>query len=185
MMVRKGVRSTKTLISKYCSILTLFSNHVWETKRQTVEYFVDKEWYFCGKEVGWSACRVRKVLSFIYRIAPLTPPHPSPCSSMSHLPCWCWCHFSNASMGTGDTMTPALTTNSSFNTSAKRLVCHTGFKSPTVSVFVHKMTKQYTSQCVFVNDRKTWTALNVFLACVCACACVFSFDNVQLRCFYS
>lgn len=131
---------TKALISDYCSILTLFSNCLWGTNRQTVENFDEKEWYWCSKEAGWSAFRVRKVLSFIYRIDPLTPLTPSPCSSMSRLPSWCWCHFSNASMGTGICMAPRLPTNSSFNTCAERLICHSGFKSLAVSVFVHKMT---------------------------------------------
>lgn len=73
--LEKVFDSIKTLTSDYCSILTLFSNRVWRTKRQTVEDFVEKEWYWYGKEVGWSTFRVRKVLSFI---APLTPPHPHP-----------------------------------------------------------------------------------------------------------
>lgn len=69
----------------------------------------------------WSVFGVRRLLSFIYSVA-------LPWSSMSHFHCWCWCHFSNASMGTGICMTPPpppLTTNSSFNTSAKCPVPHT------------------------------------------------------------
>lgn len=80
----------------------------------------------------WSVFRARKVLSFIYSVA-------LPWSSMSHFHCWCWCHFSNASMGTGICMTPPpppLTTNSSFNTSAKCPVRHTVFKLVPFSLFM-------------------------------------------------
>lgn len=58
MVKKRCLIPTKTLMSDYRSILTLFSNRVWEAKRQTVENFVEKEWYWCGKEVGWSAFRV-------------------------------------------------------------------------------------------------------------------------------
>lgn len=80
----------------------------------------------------WSVFRVTKALSFIYSIA-------LPWSSMSHFHCWCWCHFSNASMGTGICMTPPpppLTTNSSFNTSAKCPVRHTLLELAPFSLFM-------------------------------------------------
>ena len=74
--------------------------------------------------------RAKKVLPFIRRVA-------LPWSSISHFHCLC-CHFSNASMGTGICMTPPpppLTTNSSVNTSAKRLVRHTVFELVPFSPF--------------------------------------------------
>lgn len=97
--------------------------------------------WFCWRGVSvrqrsqtcWSVFRGRKVLSFIYSVA-------LPCSSMSRFDCWCWCHFSNALMGTGICMTPPspppLTTNSSFNTSAKCPVRHTVFELAPFSLFL-------------------------------------------------
>lgn len=98
-------------------------------------YIQEKVWKISvwqRSQTCWSVFRARNVLSFIYGVA-------LPWSSMSHFHCWCWCHFANASMGTGICMTPPpppLTTNSSFNTSAKCPVRHTVFELVPFSLFV-------------------------------------------------
>lgn len=104
----------------------------------------------------WSVFHVRKALSFLYSKA-------LPCSSMSRIHYWWWCHFSDASMGTGIcTMTPPppLITNSAFNTSAKRPVCHTGFELVPFSSFtLNNGTLSFAMKLVFLDGVWCWAWL--------------------------
>jgi len=121
-----------------------------------------KELYQSGyrSQSSWSVFRVRKTLSLIYRIA-------LPWSSISKFHSWCWCHFSNASMGAGICMTPPppqFTTNSSFNTSAKGPVCHTVFELASFSpIILNNETFVMTLKCI---GRYTLWDLMLFLVSI-------------------
>lgn len=69
---------TKTLMSVYCSILTLFSNHVWETKRQTVKKFCWKRLVLVWQRSWLVSLSCEEGPLLYIQDAPSNPTHPHP-----------------------------------------------------------------------------------------------------------
>ena len=123
-------------------------------------------------ETCWSVFGARRLLSFIYSVA-------LPWSSMSHFHCWCWCHFSNASMGTGICMTPPpppLTTNSSFNTSAKCPAPHTVFQLIPCSPFMLN-NEIFVEMLNLVSYETLWDISNWICLIHCYCSETYTHWN--------